>query len=128
MYDAGKIIAGIIIFLCLITFPVWYNVVAGKAAYIPELKIVTEEKQCVESTEYMRANHMQLLDDWRKTVVRQDIREYTASDGKKYDMSLSRTCLKCHVNKADFCDKCHNYVEVTPTCFDCHVVPEEIKS
>ena len=127
MYDAGKVIAGIIIFLCLITFPVWYNVVVGKAAYIPELKIVTQERQCVESTGYMRTNHMQLLNEWRNTVVREGNRVYVASDGRKYDMSLARTCLKCHVNKADFCDKCHNYVEVTPTCFNCHVVPEERK-
>ncbi|MBI4620446.1 MAG: sulfate reduction electron transfer complex DsrMKJOP subunit DsrJ [Desulfobacterales bacterium] len=118
------IIAGLIIFLCLITFPIWYNVVGGKAAYAPELKIVSEEKQCVESTKYMRAKHMQLLNDWRNSVVREDKRTYTALDGKKYDMSLSNTCLKCHSNKADFCDKCHNYVEVTPTCWNCHVAPE----
>ena len=128
MYDAGKVIAGIIIFLCLITFPVWYNVVGGKAAYIPDLKIVTQEKQCVESKEYMRANHMQLLNEWRNTVVREGNRVYVASDGRKYDMSLSKTCMECHVNKADFCDKCHNYVGVKPTCFNCHVVPEDRKS
>ena len=128
MYDAGKVIAGIIIFLCLITFPVWYNVVGGKAAYIPDLKIVTQEKQCVESTGYMRTNHMQLLNEWRNTVVRQGNRVYVASDGRKYDMSLSKTCMECHVNKADFCDKCHNYVEAKPTCFNCHVVPEDRKS
>lgn len=128
MYDTAKIMAGIIIFLSLITFPIWYNVTGGKAEYVPDLKIVTQEKQCVESKGYMRANHMQLLNEWRDTVVRGDNRGYVASDGKKYDISLSRTCLKCHVNKADFCDKCHNYVEVTPTCFNCHVVPEEKKS
>ncbi|OIP89957.1 MAG: hypothetical protein AUK24_05410 [Syntrophaceae bacterium CG2_30_49_12] len=121
-------VAGIIIFLCLITFPIWYNVTGGKAEYVPDLKIVTQEKQCVESKGYMRNNHMQLLNEWRNTVVREGNRVYVASDGRKYDMSLSRTCLKCHVNKADFCDKCHNYVEVAPTCFNCHVVPEEKKS
>ena len=124
MNNRGMIIAGIIIFLCLITFPIWYNVVGGKAAYAPELKIVSEEKQCIESTKYMRAKHMQLLNDWRNSVVRDGKRTYTALDGKKYDMSLSNTCLNCHSNKADFCDKCHNYVEVTPTCWNCHVVPE----
>ncbi|PJC74886.1 MAG: cytochrome C [Syntrophobacterales bacterium CG_4_8_14_3_um_filter_49_14] len=128
MYDTAKIVAGIISFLCLITFPIWYNVTGGKAEYVPDLKIVTQEKQCVESKGYMRNNHMQLLNEWRNTVVREGNRVYVASDGRKYDMSLSRTCLKCHVNKADFCDKCHNYVEVAPTCFNCHVVPEEKKS
>ncbi len=127
MYDAGKIITGLIIFLCLITFPSWYNVVGGKAAYTPEPKIVTEEKQCVEPTQYMRTSHMQLLDDWRNAVVREGNRVYVATDGKKYNMSLSNTCLNCHSNKAEFCDQCHNYVEVTPTCWNCHVIPEENK-
>ncbi|MDO8785366.1 MAG: sulfate reduction electron transfer complex DsrMKJOP subunit DsrJ [Syntrophales bacterium] len=128
MYDAGKIIAGIIIFLSFITFPFWYNALRGKVAYIPDLKIVTKEKQCVESTEYMRTNHIQLLNEWRDAVVRESNRLYVASDGKRYEMSLSGTCLKCHLNKADFCDRCHNYLQVKPPCFHCHVVPEERKS
>jgi len=127
MYNGGKIIAGLIVFICLITFPVWYNIVSGKASYRPELKIVTEEKGCVESTEYMRTEHMQLLDTWRNSVVRENKRTYTSNSGKRYDMSLSNTCLKCHSNKADFCDQCHNYLEVSPTCWNCHVIPEEIK-
>jgi hypothetical protein len=128
MYDAGKVIAGIIIFLSFLTFPVWYNALKGKAAYIPDLKIVTKEKQCVESTGYMRTNHIKLLNEWRDAVVREGNRLYVASDGKRYEMSLSGTCLKCHLNKADFCDRCHNYLQVRPACFHCHVVPEERKS
>ena len=124
MYNGGKVIAGLIVFLCLITFPVWYNVVGGKASYRPELKIVSNEKECVESTKYMRIEHMKLLDDWRNTVVRENKRIYVANSGKKYDMSLSNTCLGCHSNKEDFCDQCHNYLEVTPTCWNCHVVPK----
>ncbi|MFH2011957.1 MAG: sulfate reduction electron transfer complex DsrMKJOP subunit DsrJ [Pseudomonadota bacterium] len=121
------IIAGLIVFLCLITFPFWNNIVSGKAASAPELKIVTDETQCVESTNFMRSQHMQLLDNWRNSVVREGKKTYIALDGKKYDMSLTNTCLNCHSNKADFCDKCHNYVEVTPTCWNCHVVPEGSK-
>lgn len=128
MYDAGKIIAGIIIFLSFITFPFWYNALRGKVAYIPDLKIVTKEKQCVESTEYMRTNHIQLLNEWRDAVVRDGNRVYVASDGKEHVMSLSGTCLKCHLNKADFCDRCHNYLQVKPACFHCHVVQKERKS
>ena len=127
MYNGGKIIAGVIAFLCLITFPIWYNVVGGKASYRPELKIVTEEKNCVEPVQYMRESHMQLLNDWRDTVVREGKRVYAAADGKMHTMSLTNTCLSCHSNKADFCDRCHNYVEVTPTCWNCHVIPEEKK-
>lgn len=128
MYDSGKIIAGMIIFLLLITFPVWYNAVSGKAAYTPKLEIVTKEKQCVEPKQYMRAKHMELVDDWRLSVVRDGNRIYTASGGRTYDMSLTRTCLGCHSNKAQFCDRCHSYAGVTPDCWNCHVVPEESKS
>jgi hypothetical protein len=36
-------------------------------------------------------------------------------------MSLSNTCLDCHSNKAEFCDRCHNYASVSPYCWDCHI-------
>jgi hypothetical protein len=127
MSSSAKVIAGLIIFLCLITFPVWYNVVGGKASYTPELKIISEEKSCVESKEFMRIEHMQLLDDWRNSVVRKNNRTYIAHNGKEHNMSLTDTCLKCHSNKTEFCDQCHNYLEVTPTCWNCHIVPEENK-
>ena len=57
------------------------------------------------SKEYMRAEHMQLLDLWRESVVRQTDRVYTNPKGKQFVMSLSNTCLDCHSNKADFCDR-----------------------
>jgi len=124
MYDAGKIIPGLIIFLCLITFPGWYSLVKGEGIYVVEPEIVTEGEQCVESAEYMRANHMYLLiDDWRETVVREGIRTYVSSDGKEYNMSLTETCMDCHSNRAEFCDKCHDYVGGKPNCWDCHNEP-----
>ncbi|MFH0811696.1 MAG: sulfate reduction electron transfer complex DsrMKJOP subunit DsrJ [Pseudomonadota bacterium] len=125
MYDSDKIIPGLIIFLVIITFPIWYNVMSGKASYRPEPKIVTQEKQCVESTPYMKSSHMKLLDLWRNQVVREGSRLYESADGKTYTMSLTNTCLDCHSNKEKFCDQCHNYVGVTPTCWNCHVIPEE---
>ncbi|MDJ0782818.1 MAG: sulfate reduction electron transfer complex DsrMKJOP subunit DsrJ [Desulfosarcinaceae bacterium] len=122
MNDKNKIIAGLIVFLALFTFPVWYNL--GKAAPAPEV-ILTEKakeaKVCVMPTEYMRANHMQLLDHWRHEVVRNAKRVFVNADGKEYTMSLSNTCLDCHSNKADFCDKCHDYASVSPYCYECHI-------
>jgi len=126
MYDKGKVIAGLVIFVVLITFPLWYNL--GKAAPAPELKLGAKAKAaeaCVESTEYMRAEHMQILNDWRDTVVRDAKRTYVNSSGKKFEMSLSNTCLDCHSEKAEFCDKCHTYASVAPYCWDCHVDPKE---
>jgi hypothetical protein len=129
MYDAGKIIPGVVIFLGLATFPMWLG--HGKSAPPPELPINTPaiqqlaEKKCLETTSYMKANHMELLDSWRNGVVREGNRVYVASDGGKYEMSLSHTCLNCHSNKDKFCDRCHNYEGVKPSCWNCHVVPEE---
>lgn len=121
MYDSSKVIPGIVIFLLLITIPIWYNVVTGKASYVPELEIDPAETQCVESTEYMRANHMDLLNTWRDEVVRGDSRFYTSSNGNVYEKSLTNTCMSCHTKRTEFCSKCHDYAAVKqPKCWTCH--------
>jgi hypothetical protein len=33
--------------------------------------------------------------------------------------------MDCHSNKSKFCDQCHNYVDVDPFCWDCHIEPKE---
>lgn len=126
MRDQGLIYGGLVAFLGLLTFPAWYNVAAGKTAKPPEVRLPAREKQCVAPAGYMRTSHMALLVNWREEVVRRHTRTFTAFNGKTYDMSLTRTCLSgCHSNKAEFCDRCHNYVGVTgPYCMDCHVDPK----
>lgn len=122
MSDKKYIIIGLIIFVVIVTFPLWYN--RGKAAPVPEL-ILTDKakaaKVCVRSTDFMKAEHMRLLDVWRDAVVRRGAKIYVSPDGKEYTMSLSNTCLDCHSNKAEFCDRCHNYASVRPYCWDCHI-------
>ena len=127
MYDASKIVVGLAIFVVLATSPLWYNAISAAPPDAPELKMPQNgEVQCVEATDYMRANHMDLLDQWRDTVVRDNIRTYTSElSGRDFDMSLSNTCLDCHSNKSQFCDACHTYSAVQPYCWDCHVIPEE---
>ncbi len=131
LYNGAKIITGVVVFIILITFPLWYG--KGKVSPAPVLSLDTsainqlKEKQCVEDTAFMRANHMKLLAKWRDEVVRDANRYYTSKNGKVYEQSLSGTCLKCHSNKEQFCDRCHNYVGAKPTCFSCHIVPEEVK-
>lgn len=120
MYDGGKIITGLIIFLALVSLPFWYTSASNKA-YRPDPKAPAQEKQCVESKEYMNAWHMDMLNDWRDLVVRDGDRMYVADDGTKHEMSLTKTCLKCHDDKEKFCDQCHNYAGVSPYCWDCHV-------
>ena len=121
MYDGGKIVTGLVIFLALITLPFWYNQASGEAGARPEPKIETEASACVAPLEYMRSSHMILLDEWRETVVRGGSRVYEAPNGKEYEMSLSNTCMECHPNRKEFCQQCHDYVGVDLYCWDCHV-------
>ena len=127
MYDTGKVITGLVIFVGLFTFAFWYN--AGSAAPRPEPKLDTPEiqkmakKECVESKQFMVTTHMQLLNDLRDQALRDGNRWYVNAKGEKIWISLQNTCLKCHSNKKDFCDKCHNYVGVAPYCWDCHIDP-----
>lgn len=124
MYDKGNILTGLAIFVIIAAFPFWYHVILGKAATAPEL-VLTEkakaEKECVMSKADMKAGHMQLLDEWRDEVVRSANRLYVNTKGKEFNMSLSNTCLDCHSNKAEFCDRCHDYASVRPYCWDCHI-------
>jgi hypothetical protein len=124
MNDTTKIIIGLIIFIGVISVPIWYALANVSAASGPELEIITEEENCVESAPYMREKHMELLNNWRQWVVREGERTYTSNSGQEYDMSLTGTCLDCHSNKAEFCDRCHDYAAVKPGCWDCHIVPE----
>jgi len=127
MFDASKIVAGLAVFVVLATSPLWYNAISAAPPDAPKLQLPPNgSTECVEATEYMRSNHMNLLDQWRDTVVRDDVRTYTSEmSGKDYTMSLSDTCLNCHSNKDQFCDACHTYSAVSPYCWDCHVIPEE---
>jgi hypothetical protein len=134
LYDVGKIFIGILVFAAIAAFPFYYNI--GRVNAKPEPKFDTPaiqewekqygKKECVESKEFMRADHMQLLNDWRDAVVRQDNRGYLSdASHKRFNMSLQNTCMNCHSNKKKFCDECHTYMSVTPYCWDCHIQPKE---
>ncbi len=127
MRDRSLIYIGLCLFLGVITLPFTYNLAAGKTSKTPDLQLPKNEKQCVAPLEYMRSSHMQLLLNWRENLVRRDIRVYTAFDGRSYNVGLTGTCLEqCHTSKADFCDRCHNYMGVQgPYCMDCHIDPNQ---
>ena len=86
MYNGGKIITGLIIFVLLISAPFWLNV--SQANELPDISLDTpainqlSEKQCVESVEFMRSQHPQLLNDWRDQVVREGSPSMSAVPGK----------------------------------------------
>ncbi len=79
--------------------------------------------QCVADTDFMRRNHMTLLDHQRDGTVHEGIRT------KRFSL---KGCIACHVvNGPDarpvtfkspkhFCRSCHDYAAVKIDCFECH--------
>jgi hypothetical protein len=124
MNKKTKIILFIVVFCAILIIPFAVN--AGKTASAVEVSLDTpeinalSEKKCVEDTQWMRENHMKLLDDWRNEVVRDGSTQYVASDGTVYEKSLDDTCLSCHSNPEEFCNKCHENANVDLYCWDCH--------
>jgi len=124
MRDRMLIFCGLALFVAVFTYPVLRAATAGLVAGPPDMQLPATAKQCVADTPYMRANHMQLLVNWREDVVRRDIRQIHAPNGKVYSASLANTCTgECHA-KEQFCDRCHTYSGVSgPYCWDCHRDP-----
>ncbi len=128
MYDSGKVLLGIIIFLVMVTFPLYYNI--GRADIKPEPNLNTPaiqkmvRKQCIEKTAFMRANHMKLLQGWMNGFLKDGTMEYKAQNGKTYETSFD-TCMECHASRKSFCDTCHSYAGVQPYCWKCHSLDDE---
>ena len=124
MYDSGKIIPGLAVFVLLITFPIWYNKLVGNAGAVP-VKDPNLSKEMLQGANFpngqshlpaeeMRAKHMEVLKGIHVTA-----KGYNAvKDGQKPTMS----CLACHGgSKEKFCDSCHAYASVKiPDCWACH--------
>jgi len=133
LFNFKAVFIGVVIFVVLVTSPLWKNLGQVIPGPDPQLntaaimKLPEKDRTCVESKEYMRANHMLLLGEWRDEVVRDANRDYVNSKGKKYLASLSNNCMECHSNKSQFCDQCHNYVAVVPNCWGCHWEKEKEK-
>ena len=99
----------------IILVPLVYNVVLWAGSEGPQfpqpfLEKPKGEEKCIRDTEYMRFNHMILLKGIRDEVMRQ---------GKKGEMGF-KDCRGCHTNRKQFCDRCHDMVNLKPSCFSCH--------
>ncbi|MBC8259454.1 MAG: sulfate reduction electron transfer complex DsrMKJOP subunit DsrJ [SAR324 cluster bacterium] len=121
MLEKFLIFGGLTAFLLAATFPFWQN--AAPEDY-PKVAMETKGEQCVAPASYMRENHMQLLNEWRDSVVRDGDRFHIMPDGSKVEKSLTKTCLGCHVSQEKFCEECHTYASVKPYCWECHVTPK----
>jgi hypothetical protein len=97
-------------------------------------QMAQNQEMCVRDTDFMRRNHMELIQHDRDVTVHQGIRTL--------DGSL-KECVTCHANKhesgefvpvtamsgpggSQFCASCHAYTSVSLDCFQCHsTVPTE---
>ncbi|NTW49640.1 MAG: sulfate reduction electron transfer complex DsrMKJOP subunit DsrJ [Chlorobiales bacterium] len=88
---------------------------------IQKQDVPIDSSQCIAPKEFIRANHMRILNEWRNSSVREGNRVYVAHNGSKFEKSLN-TCIGCH-NNTFFCYYCHDYADVKPTCWNCHLSP-----
>jgi hypothetical protein len=124
MRDRTGIVIGLGAFLALAALPVWNALGSSADKTPPTLQRAVEGPNCVEDTLYMASHHEELLNAWRTAVVRDGERYYTSSSGERYEMSLTGTCMRCHASSDAFCERCHQYANVSVTCWQCHVAPE----
>jgi len=80
-------------------------------------------ESCVADTDFMRRNHMTMLNHQRDETVLKGVRS------KRYSL---KECVACHVvpgpdstpvtvaSPKHFCRSCHDYVAVKIDCFECH--------
>ena len=95
----------------------------GSASGVPQPVIQKGQgDKCVEDTEYMRRNHMEVLEHHRDRTVHEGIRT------KQHSL---KNCIECHatpdasgqrtvLGKDHFCQSCHTYAAVKIDCFECH--------
>ncbi len=132
MYNTASVMVGLVVLVGAGTSPFWLNAIGGKSLDLSKVEYTLPDGSCIESKEYMRTSHMDLLDEWRDSVVREGVRSYELKPeikeklrdkypGGFVPMSLTNTCLDCHESREVFCNKCHEYAGVSPYCWDCHL-------
>jgi len=84
---------------------------------------VADASSCVEDTDFMRRNHMDLLKHQRDETMREGIRN---------EQHSLKECISCHAvmgpdavpvtvsSPEHFCRSCHDYAAVKVDCFQCH--------
>ena len=91
-----------------------YLLGGGGAKALPLLEMPDpKHTSCVEDTEYMRFHHMDYIKEMRDAGVRR---------GALREISLA-SCRDCHTSRERFCTRCHEAVNLSPDCFECHYYP-----
>ncbi|MFH1756283.1 MAG: hypothetical protein ABIA59_11345 [Candidatus Latescibacterota bacterium] len=119
MFADRRNLLAVVIPVLIILFPIGYSVIAGVFPATPASEPFLEKPDeqydnCVRDTEYMRFHHWELLKELRDETVR--LR-------KRMDITVA-DCRKCHSNRAAFCNRCHDSVNLQPDCWGCHYYPD----
>ncbi len=82
---------------------------------------------CVRDTDFMRYHHWEFLKDLRDDVLRDGKRGAVQTGPVTPEDARVRPrlqdCRICHESRAEFCDRCHGAVNLTPDCWNCHDYP-----
>ncbi|MBI5331087.1 MAG: Hdr-like menaquinol oxidoreductase cytochrome c subunit [Betaproteobacteria bacterium] len=92
---------------------------ASAGVDLPKIEKGKGEK-CVEETQFMRRNHMELLKHHRDETMRKGIRTTKHSLKKCVECHASEKTGSVAASKDDFCASCHRYASVKLDCWDCH--------
>lgn len=96
---------------------------AGGSPFVTPGSQAAKERSCVEATDFMRRNHMEVIKHQRDATVHGGIRS------TKHSLA---GCIDCHVardaqgqvlpvnDEKQFCGACHDFAAVRLNCFDCH--------
>jgi hypothetical protein len=97
-------------------------ITTGKAKSPVGAPVITVGKgeRCVEDTQFMRRNHMNLLKHQRDKTLREGIRTTQHSLQGCIDCHATGTSKSVTGSRDNFCQGCHEYVAVKLDCWDCH--------
>lgn len=107
--------------MAVVTFP------AAAGVDLPKYEKGKGEK-CVEDTQFMRRNHMDLLKHHRDDTMRRGIRTTQHSLKKCVECHASASTGSVAASKQDFCVACHSYASVKLDCWDCHATKPSMKT
>ncbi len=116
------IVAAVIIVLPIGFSLVWAVAAPSAGGAEPFLVMPEGEEECVEEVTYMRFQHMDLLLDLRDEVVREGSHRQVVLDGQVRQITLDG-CWDCHTDRTQFCNRCHDSVNLNLNCFKCHHDP-----
>jgi len=95
----------------------------GEGFYVIEGSEAAQLDSCVEPTDFMRRNHMEVIEHQRDETVHDGIRS------TKHSLA---SCIECHARydadntpvpvnaEGQFCIACHEFAAVRMNCFGCH--------